>query len=650
MQPALPGTVLPASVLVVEDNPTQAELARMLVVGLGHEARVVGTASLGLEMARNWRPAVILLDVELPDFSGFELMRRLAAEGLDCSVIVLTANPSMEAAKDAIRAGAVDYLVKPFRRDRLAEVLTAVLAERTARAALAPVATPAPASGGAVTEAADEAGPRVLVVEDNPTQAEIAAVLLRQSGHAVQVAHSSEEALPLLSSWRPDVVLLDVELPGMGGLELLAHIAAERVATQVIVVTAQNTRDGAAEAIRRGAFDYIAKPYDAQRLAVTVRNALRQALRPRSRFHRFIGASPEMQSVYSTIESVAGSKASVFITGESGTGKELAADAVHRASPRSTGPFVALNCGAIPRDLLESEVFGHVRGAFTGATADRTGAARLADGGTLFLDEICEMPLDMQVKLLRFVQTGTFQPVGSGRTEKVDVRFVCATNRDPMAEVQAGRFREDLFYRLYVVPLMLPPLRDRGDDVVLIARHYLETFSREESRRFRGFGLEAQMALRSYGWPGNVRQLQNVVRNVVVLHDSDRVEVGMLPALPSQAFGVAAFGVAAFGADRQPQQRLLCHRCRAAADARPAGRPADPHRLGRRAVHFEPERPGLHGRQTRRGGDEPHHQHGGMHEQHPLLGGAAGGGGDAHHGPAAGAGECGRPGADGPAG
>jgi two-component system repressor protein LuxO len=190
---------------------------------------------------------------------------------------------------------------------------------------------------------------------------------------------------------------------------------------------------------------------------------------------------------------------------------------------------VALNCGAIPRDLLESEVFGHVRGAFTGATADRTGAARLADGGTLFLDEIGEMPLDMQVKLLRFVQTGTFQAVGSGRTERVDVRFVCATNRDPMADVQAGRFREDLFYRLYVVPLVLPPLRDRGQDVLLIARHFLTQFAREERKQFRGFDREAERALLAYGWPGNIRQLQNVVRNIVVLNAGERVSVDMLP-------------------------------------------------------------------------------------------------------------------------
>ncbi len=530
-------------VLVVEDNPTQAELARVLVTGLGHEVRVVGTAHEALETARAWRPAAMLLDVELPDFDGFELLRRLRAESIACAVVVLTANASMEAAKEAIRAGAVDYLVKPFRRDRLAEVLSRALAERS----------PAPSSDAPPVE---EVGPRVLVVEDNATQAELARALLRRSGHAVRVVGSAEAALPELADWQPDLALIDVGLPGMSGIDLLRRIAAERMAVQVIVITAYDTREGGVEAIRLGAFDYIAKPYDAQRLAVTVRNALHQAQRPRDRFYSFIGAAPAMQAVYSTIESVATSKASVFITGESGTGKELAADAVHRASPRAQAPFVALNCGAIPRDLLESEVFGHVRGAFTGATTDRTGAARLADGGTLFLDEVCEMPLDMQVKLLRFVQTGTFQPVGSGRTERVDVRFVCATNRDPQAEVQAGRFREDLFYRLYVVPITLPPLRARGSDVILVARHFLGTFSREERKHFRGFDRDAEQALLGSSWPGNVRQLQNVVRNIVVLHDSDRVRLDMLPPL-GPAAAVSSPAPSPAPAEPQPERRSV---------------------------------------------------------------------------------------------
>ncbi|HEY0421069.1 MAG TPA: sigma-54 dependent transcriptional regulator, partial [Acetobacteraceae bacterium] len=335
--------------------------------------------------------------------------------------------------------------------------------------------------------------------------------------------------------------LVDVELPDFDGFELMRQLRADGVQAAVVVVTANGSVNAAVEAMRLGAVDFVVKPYAKARLSVTLGNALekqalvaqlrsaRAQLEP-DRFFGFIGASAAMRAVYRTLESVAVSKASVFVTGESGTGKELAAEAVHRASPRAGRPFVALNCGAIPRDLLESEVFGHVKGAFTGATADREGAAKAADGGTLFLDEIGEMPPEMQVKLLRFVQTGSFSPVGSPRAERVDVRFVCATNRDPLEEVRAGRFREDLYYRLYVVPVELPPLRARGEDVLLIARHFLLQFSREEGRGFRGFTPEAEALLLAYAWPGNVRQLQNVVRNVMVLHDGTLVEKAMIPS------------------------------------------------------------------------------------------------------------------------
>ena len=381
---------------------------------------------------------------------------------------------------------------------------------------------------------------RILVVEDTPTQAELARVLLGGLGYQVRIAPSAGLALVAAREWRPDAILVDIELPDYNGFELMQQLHGEGIDAAVIVVTANASINAAVQAMRAGAVDFIVKPYAKARLAVTLANVLEKralvAVRgqaetrlERDRFFGFIGASPLMRAAYRTIESVAASKASVFITGESGTGKELAAEAVHRASPRATHNFVALNCGAIPRDLLESEVFGHVRGAFTGASADREGAAKLADGGTLFLDEIGEMPLEMQVKLLRFVQTGSYSPVGSSKLERVDVRFVCATNRDPMLEVRAGRFREDLYYRLYVVPIELPPLRARGDDVLAIARHFLNAFSREESRKFNEFSPEAEAALLAYDWPGNVRQLQNVIRNVVVLHDGDQVTPAMLP-------------------------------------------------------------------------------------------------------------------------
>ena len=413
----------------------------------------------------------------------------------------------------------------------------------------------------------NETAARVLIVEDTPTQAELARAMLSGLGHEIRLAETAGDAFSIAQSWAPDAMLLDLELPDYSGFDLMRQLRTEGIDAAVIVITANGSINVAVEAMREGANDFVVKPFSKARLAVTLSNSLEKralaaqlrsarARLDRERFFGFIGASTVMQAVYRTIEAVAPSKASVFITGESGTGKELAADAVHRASPRRSRQFVALNCGAIPRDLLESEVFGHVKGAFTGAVSDRPGAAMQADGGTLFLDEIGEMPLDMQVKLLRFVQTGTFQPVGSSRTERVDVRFVCATNRDPMIEVQEGRFREDLFYRLYVVPIELPPLRARGEDVLLIARHFLAQYSREEGRhfrtvaetgrasamigtqfapepkrQFRGFSPESEQLLMAYSWSGNVRQLQNVIRNIVVLHDGEQVEVAMLPPL-----------------------------------------------------------------------------------------------------------------------
>ncbi|MBC7143006.1 MAG: sigma-54-dependent Fis family transcriptional regulator, partial [Rhodobacteraceae bacterium] len=243
----------------------------------------------------------------------------------------------------------------------------------------------------------------------------------------------------------------------------------------------------------------------------------------------FIGESEPMRQVYAKIGSVARSMATVFITGESGTGKELCAQAVHDLSNRAQGPFVPLNCGAIPSELLESEVFGHVKGSFTGAISDKPGAAAAADGGTLFLDEICELDLNLQTKLLRFLQTSTIQPVGATRSRKVNVRIVCATNRDPLQEVRRGRFREDLYYRLHVVPIHMPPLRDRGEDVVTIAEAALARFAREEGRQFRDLDRDVKALFRALDWPGNVRQLLNVMRHVVVLNDGPAVTRAMLP-------------------------------------------------------------------------------------------------------------------------
>jgi two-component system repressor protein LuxO len=362
----------------------------------------------------------------------------------------------------------------------------------------------------------------------------------------------------------PSALLLDLKLPDMDGMDILKRVHEQRMPTSVVVITGHGSVDVAVDAMRYGAFDFIEKPFDAKRLRVTLRNALdRQTLSAlvdsitedfqRQRYHGFIGASLKMQAVYRIIDSAASSRATVFITGESGTGKEVCAEAVHRQSPRRGGPFVALNCGAIPRDLMESEIFGHVRGAFTGAAKERVGAAGQADGGTLFLDEIGEMDLDLQTKLLRFVQTGTFQMVGGTRLKRVDVRFVCATNRDPLTAVAEGRFREDLYYRLHVIPIRLPSLREREEDILPLARHFLAQFAHEEGKRFRGLDGEVEAALLAYEWPGNVRQLQNVIRNIVVLHDGERVTAEMLPPplnAPTGRAGTA--GVAAPVAGAEP--------------------------------------------------------------------------------------------------
>jgi two-component system repressor protein LuxO len=379
----------------------------------------------------------------------------------------------------------------------------------------------------------------VLVVEDSSTLSLTYQRYLSQAGFSVTAAGSGREALAALDSG-PAVVALDLGLPDMDGLQLLSQVQAREQPPSVIVITSNASLGTAVSAMRAGAFDYLVKPFNAERLATTVRNALernnlrkevqvyRQELK-RDHFHGFIGASLEMLAVYKTVESAARSNATVFVTGESGTGKEVCANAIHMASGRARKPFIAINCAAIPRDLMESEVFGHVAGAFTGALADRQGAAELADGGTLFLDEICEMDINLQAKLLRLLQSGTFQRVGSGKVMKADIRIVCATNRDPLAEVDAGRFREDLYYRLHVIPVHLPPLRERGDDVMLIANALLERLARSEGKKFTHLGDDALQTIARHDWPGNVRELQNAIHNAVVLHDGEVLEAAMLP-------------------------------------------------------------------------------------------------------------------------
>lgn len=385
----------------------------------------------------------------------------------------------------------------------------------------------------------------VLLVEDTPSLSMVYQAALERASLRVEPVFSAREANEALRRQSYRIVLLDLMLPDGNGLDILRQITARTPSTKTVVITADGSINRAVEAMRCGAFDFLVKPFDDRRLFSAVQNAIRSLrdedataqtapLREEKEtpsIKGFVGSSSQMAHIYDMIHNIGKSTATVFITGESGTGKEIAAQAIHDQSNRRDGPFVPINCGAIPGDLLESEVFGHLKGSFTGAISDKIGAAAAADGGTLFLDEICEMDLALQTKLLRFLQTSMIQPVGAVQARKIDVRIVCATNRNPAAEVQAGRFREDLFYRLHVVPINMPPLRERGDDVIEIADMLLNRFSRKEKKGFRRLSVEATDALRSYSWPGNVRQLENTLRNAVVLNNGAEITLDMLPSI-----------------------------------------------------------------------------------------------------------------------
>ncbi|MCB1497778.1 MAG: sigma-54-dependent Fis family transcriptional regulator [Bauldia sp.] len=341
------------------------------------------------------------------------------------------------------------------------------------------------------------------------------------------------------------IILADIDT--IGGPANIAEIAG--TTSRLIATSSAGSLNVALAAVKAGAFDFLPKPIGAKALiqgleaAVSSWNgapgptarpqppplpAVRSSAEPAD-FAGFVGRSPAMQAVYEQIRRMAPSSAPVFITGESGTGKEVTAEAIHAHAGPEGRPFVALNCSAIPKELMESEIFGHVRGAFTGASENRAGAAEMADGGTLFLDELAEMDLGLQAKLLRFIQTGSFRRVGGNELKRVDLRIVSATNRDPFAEVEAGRFRADLFYRLHVLPIALPALRERPEDILPLAEAFLTRYAEEEGRGFHGFDPEAAALIRASSWPGNVRQLQNVVRRIVVLHDGSAVTSDMLP-------------------------------------------------------------------------------------------------------------------------
>ena len=383
---------------------------------------------------------------------------------------------------------------------------------------------------------------RILVADDEESARTGLASLLRSEGYEVDLAEDGTQALARLLETSPDVLVTDLHMPGLTGLELLQKAREVSPALVVVLVTAFADVDTAVRAMQLGAEHYLTKPVQLDELLVVLDRALerrrleqeatelRSRLEERLSFDNIIGSSPVMQEVFNVIEQVASSKASVLITGESGTGKELVAQAVHQNSPRAKAPFVKLHCAALAESLLESELFGHEKGAFTGALGRREGRFKQADGGTLFLDEIGEISPGIQVKLLRFLQERTFERVGGNETVKVDVRIIAATNRELEAEVAAGKFREDLFYRLNVVNIEMPPLRARPSDLLPLATHFMQRFAGENGKRIDGFSDDAVERITSYRWPGNVRELENIMERAVVLCDGKTITAKHLPA------------------------------------------------------------------------------------------------------------------------
>ena len=365
--------------------------------------------------------------------------------------------------------------------------------------------------------------------------------LLKRNGYEVETASSGEEALALVESFGPDFVLTDVRMPRMGGLDLLSTLKAKGNEATVIVMSAYGSNDLAIEAMKSGAYDYVSKPFKPDEIVLTLKKAeeretlrrenraLREEIRKEHRFDGILAKSAKMQGIFRTISKVADYKTTVLITGESGVGKELVARAIHQRSGRAGKPFVPVNCGAIPENLLESELFGHKRGAFTDAVHDRRGLFEEADGGTLFLDEIGELPLGLQVKLLRVLEDEKIRRLGESKDLQVDVRIVAATHRDLAAETKAGRFREDLFYRLNVLPIWVPPLRDRREDIPLLVDHFVVRNNVRLGTDIRGLDGEARRLLYEYSWPGNVRELENTVERAMVLAEGDQITAADLP-------------------------------------------------------------------------------------------------------------------------
>ena len=382
---------------------------------------------------------------------------------------------------------------------------------------------------------------RILVIDDEWSIRDVLTNILAGEGYKVDTAEDGDEGIQKLDEQLYDLVITDLKMPRVQGIEVLRHLGTLNVHTLGIVATGHGSIESAVEALRLGAFDYITKPFHLDEIKILVNKArqfqtlqtenksLRRELKRSGKIDNIIGASPPIVEMNELIRTVADSDSTILVLGESGTGKELVARAIHYNSPRAEKPQIPVNCGAIPEDLLESELFGHVKGAFTGATMNRIGRFQMADGGTIFLDEIGDMSPKLQVKLLRVLQEQTFEPVGATETVKVNVRIIAATNRDLEKDVEEGKFREDLFYRLNVIPINIPPLRERIEDIPILAAHFVERFNKLKGRRIKRFSPEALDVLCAYPWPGNVRELENLIERMAILHREDEIDVDKLP-------------------------------------------------------------------------------------------------------------------------
>jgi two-component system, NtrC family, response regulator PilR len=401
---------------------------------------------------------------------------------------------------------------------------------------------------------------RVLVVDDERSMREFLAICLKREGHEVAVAESGAQALEVLKASPTDVVVTDLRMPGdIDGLGLVNAVRSNNIDTEVIVVTAFATPETAISAMKQGAYDYLTKPFKVdeinavigraleKRALVEANIALREQVSGRYRLASLLGKSKPMQKVFELIGKIHSTRTNVLITGESGTGKELVARALHSEGSRAGHPFVAVNCGAIPDELMESELFGHVRGAFTGAVVDKPGLFKQADTGTLFLDEIGELSLNLQVKLLRALQERRVKPVGATGEIEIDVRVIAATNRELEEEVARGAFRSDLYYRLNVIEVRIPPLRQRREDVPLLIEHFLRRFAGEQEKRLSGITPDALAKLQDYDYPGNVRELENLIERAVTLASGPRIDLESLPPLKSPQKGPADGESMAFG-------------------------------------------------------------------------------------------------------